>query len=248
MRPLTLFTVLLTLISFSSCAPTWQYIKLDSREVTKDASKRFSWENDTLSLLYNYNGYGGPVWLCITNKTDKPMYINWKKSAIINWGYARSLFQPNVQMTGSFVSETQRAYPATPRGYTTSSGSLVGSFSMPEGMDFIPPHSNISKTLDLVVFRNPLKQDEFKGSPELLKVKRRGDAPAGYKLYTFDSSSSPVQFKSYLTFVLDSDNAKEFSVSHAFYAREIMLAQRMPEYFAPYKDEGDMLYILQSKQ
>lgn len=60
MRPLTLITVLSMLMYCSSCVPTWQYITLDSREVTKDTLKAFTWENDTLELIYWFNGYGGP--------------------------------------------------------------------------------------------------------------------------------------------------------------------------------------------
>ncbi|MBN9386092.1 MAG: hypothetical protein J0H74_35370 [Chitinophagaceae bacterium] len=245
MRPLTLTALLSMLMYFSSCVPTWQYITLDSREVTKDASKRLFFENDTISLVYSYNGYGGPIRMSITNKTDKPMYVNWKKSAIIDRGYARSLFQPNVQMSGSFVSETQKT---SPRGYTTTSGNLAGSFSLPDGMDFMPPGSTISKELDLVVSSNPLDPDQFTGSPKALKATKKGLGINSYKLYTFEQSSSPVQFKSYLTFVVDSDNAREFSVSHTFYAREIMLAGYSPQFFIPYKREGDMLYMMQRKQ
>lgn len=237
MRPLTLITALLMLICFSRCAPSWQYITLDSREVTKDTSKRFIWETDTLSLMYSYNGYGGPLWLSITNKTDKPMYVNWKKSAIINWGYARSLYQPNVQMTGSFDAT---------RVYRSTSGTLAGSFSLPEGMDFIPPHSNISKNLDLFVFREAVNKSQLTGTPRTIR-EAKTVPPTIYQLYNFDQSSSPVQFKSYLTFVLDSDNAKEFAVSHAFYAREIMLANKSPLAFSVYKKEGDMLYMPQRK-
>jgi len=238
MRPLTLITVLLGLICFSSCAPSWQYITLDSHEVTKDTSKRFTWENDTLSLMYNYNGYGGPVWLSITNKTDKPMYVNWKKSAIINLGYSRSLYQPNVKMAGSFDAV---------RVYGETAGRLAGSFSVPEGMDFIPPHSNISKTLDLTIFRTAVNKDQLKGDPQTLRGAKTVP-PTIYQMYTYDQLSSPVQFKSYLTFVFDTDNAKEFAVSHAFYGREIMMTKKSPWAFSVYKDEGDILYITQNKK
>ncbi|HVW59467.1 MAG TPA: hypothetical protein VHC48_05515 [Puia sp.] len=246
MRPLTLITVLSMLMYFSSCVPTWQYITLDSREVTKDTLKAFVWENDTLELIYCFNGYGGPIRMSITNKMDKPMYINWKKSALIDRGNAASLYQTNVQMSGAFVSGTQRSYFTSPRSYTTS-GSIAGSFSLPEGMDFIPPHSNISKSLDLVV-SGPVARDHLTGSPESLKATRKGVGTNSYKLYTYEASSSPVQFKTYLTFLMDGDNAKEFSVSHTFYASKIMTGSYSPRFFIPYEKEGDMLYVIQKKQ
>ena len=127
------------------------------------------------------------------------------------------------------------------------SGSIAGSFSLPEGMDFIPPHSNISKSLDLVV-SGPVRQDRLTGSPETLKATKKGRGTMSYKSYTYDASSSPVQFKSYLTFVLDDDNPVEFSVSHTFFASKIMRGPHSPQFFIPYEKEGDMLYVVQKKQ
>jgi hypothetical protein len=85
------------------------------------------------------------------------------------------------------------------------------------------------------------------GNPEIIKVKKVVPGLNTYKLYKFDEPSSPLQFKSYLTFMLDSDNAKEFSVSHSFYAREVMVTQYSPVYFSRYHKAGDMLYVYQSK-
>ena len=117
------------LLAFSSCR-TYQYYTLKSPEVPKNNKGDLTWENDTLRVEYGYAGEGGPVWLSIHNKTDKPLYINWKKSAFIKGAYANSLFNSNTQFSASFVGS---------RGYINTSGSMAGSFQLPEGMDFIPP-------------------------------------------------------------------------------------------------------------
>jgi len=238
MRPLTLTAALLMTLCISSCTVSWQYITLDSHEVTKDASKRFAWENDTLRLVYDYSGYGGPIGVTISNKTDKPMYINWKKSALIKGGYATSLFQSNVQMTGSF--DAARAVIGT-------SGTMVGSFSVPEGMDFIPPTSSITRNIDLLITEEAINKDKLTGDPKVLKVKGKRYDRSSYRLYTFDETSSPIQFKTYLTFVLGSDSAKEFMVNHRFYVSEIVLSARGPRYFGEYKPGGDVLYLARIK-
>jgi len=238
MRPITLCTVLLTLVCVSSCV-SYQYITLDSREVTKDTAKRLSWESDTLRLVYDISGYGGPAGFVITNKTDKPMYVNWKPSAIMHGdGTARSLFQSNVQMTGAFDAR---------RGYVTTSGSLAGSFNLPEGMDFIPPGSSIKKVLSTVV-AGAVSPQQLKGTPKTLHSARSFAGSARYQLYTFDQTASPLQFKSYLTFTLDSENAREFAVSHSFFARDVMLTARAPGYFSEYNYSGAMLYLTGTKR
>src|SRR6185436_11667901 len=97
-------------LAFSSCA-SYQYVTLDSTEVRKNDKKEFSWENDTMRMTY------------------KPLYVNWKKSAMIRGGHAASLFNSNVQINGSYAGYGRRA----------TFGSINASFDMPEGMDLIPP-------------------------------------------------------------------------------------------------------------
>jgi hypothetical protein len=234
MRLLSLTLVLLMFIFFSACKASWQYISLESHEVTKDTLKHFIWENDTLRLVYSYNGWGGPVHYSITNKTDKPMYVNWKKSAIIRFGIAHPLFQSDVQMTGAFDAS---------RGYRGSAGIMAASFSLPEGMDFIPPGSSIDKNMDVYVLVTPAGKDALSGLPTIVKDKKSRDFTEKYKKYTFDQASSPMQFKSYLTFLIERDNSREFAVSHTFYAHEIAVARYSPRVFNMNRGQADLLYL-----
>src|SRR5882757_9786989 len=119
MRPLSMALILL---AFSSCT-SYQYLTLDSPEVQKNDKKEFSWQNDTLRLTYNFHGEGGPVSLTVFNKTDKPLYVNWKKSALIRDSQAISLFKSNVQIGGNVVS-----YSYGGKYFRATTGSLSASF------------------------------------------------------------------------------------------------------------------------
>src|SRR5690349_7860336 len=128
MRPLSITLILLSLLGFSSCA-TYQYITLGSPEVATDASKSLSWENDTMRVTYNFHGEGGPISITVGNKMDKPLFVNWTKSALIRDGQAFSLMDRNVQISGDFSGSS------TGGRVSATSGSFAGSFELPAGMN-----------------------------------------------------------------------------------------------------------------
>ena len=220
------------LLAFSSCR-TYQYFTLDSPEVPKNNKGELHWENDTLRLEYGYAGEGGPVWMSIHNKTDKPLYINWKKSAFIENGNATSLYNSKIQVAGSFDAT---------RGWTSTSGNIASSFTLPDGMDFIPPGSRIGKDLNVIVKSSPVSNEKLSGVPQRLKTGTYAGA-GSYTMYSFDPAASPLQFKSYLTFVLGDNNATEFAVRHSFYAQSVIVSSQPPQYFKLYGQGKDMLYV-----
>jgi len=116
---------------------------------------------------------------------------------------------------------------------------------MPEGMDLIPPGSYVVKNLQALVQPSPVYNSRFleKSRPE--KSTDFSGITYSYKRYSFDQAASPLQFKSYLTFVAGA-NPQEFAVSHSFYAQEIMLSSEVPEFFGFYKPQGDQLFIKHS--
>src|SRR5258706_7879221 len=144
-----LLSIGLILLTFSSCA-SYQYLTLDSPEVQKNNKKEFTWENDTMRLTYNFHGEGGPLSMTVYNKMDKPLFVNWKKSALIRDGQAFSLFDHNVQISGSYSGSSGGG-----RYFQSTSGNISGSFDLPEGMNLIPPGSYITKSLNTMVQPSP---------------------------------------------------------------------------------------------
>jgi hypothetical protein len=57
------------------------------------------------------------------------------------------------------------------------------------------------------------------------------------------ADSSPVRFKSYLTFSLGDNDPKEFSETNLFYVAEIDETQSSPGDFVLYRQQGDQFYI-----
>jgi len=233
-----LLSLLLLLLTFSSCT-SYQYLTLNSTEMPKNDRKEFYWENDTMRLTYNFHGEGGPVTMTVFNKTDKPLFVNWKKSALIRSGESFSLLDHNVQITGGYSGLSSGG-----RLLQASSGNIYASFELPEGINLVPPGTFITKSLNAVVEPNPVYSDKFTAKPQ--PPSKTLTSPAGnpysYKSYSFDQAASPFQFKSYLTFAL-ANSPEEIYISHSFYAQEVLLSTQEPESFALYKPEGDMLFV-----
>ncbi|MBN9386091.1 MAG: hypothetical protein J0H74_35365 [Chitinophagaceae bacterium] len=238
MRRPSITLILLGLLSFSSCT-TYQYITLGSPEVAQDASKSLTWENDTMRLTYNFHGEGGPISITLANKMDKPLFVNWTKSALIRDGQAFSLMDRNVQISGAFAGASVGG-----RGFRYTGGGFSGSLQLPEGVDLVPPGAHIAKNLNAAAVPSAVYSDKFMDKTQAQEKKVVLSTGGGYKYkqYSFDQSSSPVQFKSYLTFSL-ANSTEEFFVSHSFYAREILLSEEVPDYFTFYQPDGDKLFV-----
>ncbi|GGB04668.1 hypothetical protein [Puia dinghuensis] len=224
MRRFTLLTLLLA--SLFGCN-TYQYLTLDSSQIPKTDKHSFSWENDTMRLTYAFMGKGGNMNLIIFNKSSQPIYINWKKSALIRDEHSFSLFDPHASFTGTETGKYVRE--------------INGVFVVPSGMDFIPPGTGITKDLP------PVDQT---GSfitfmPDSLvwhMATTFGGGQIKYQEASFDETRSPVRFKSYLTFMLGSENSPEFAETQSFYVSRVRQSKLSPELFG-YQRQGDQFFI-----
>jgi hypothetical protein len=227
----------MALLGLCSCASTYQYLTLNAAGMSKNQKKELVWETDTLRLSYNFSN-GGAFALTVYNKTDKPLFINFNKSALVRYGHAVSMANPTVQVSGTTTSY----------GRGGSFGSFNGSFDLPEGVNLIPPASDITKSLNLSVNSDPLSREFLPDSAHIEIGKYADGASYKYQRYTFDTSESPYQFRTYLTFVTGGKEGGEFTVSHTFYTDEVLVTHEPPEFFYAYLLGGDKLYVKQPAQ
>jgi hypothetical protein len=240
MRHFILYTAIL--LTASACS-TYQYLTVDSPQLKKNDLDQLTFENDTLRLTYNFTGKDGPLNVIIYNKTSQPLYVNWKKSAYIRNEQSVSLYNNNVIVLGHTYSKTYR----TSNWTSSSSANFAASFALPEGMDFIPPASSISKELPQLGLTGSLETP----MPDTIQDKRlaiTGMNDIKFKQIHFAADSSPVRFKSYLTFSLGDNNPKEFSETNLFYVAEIDETESSPDIFALYRQKGDQFYVKQRAQ
>src|SRR5215211_6890458 len=95
---------------FSSCY-TYQYFTVSSNYLSKNEENEFIAENDTLKIVYHFSAYNSSVKLTLYNKTNEPLEINWKKSALIINEKATSYYSPNLLLNGSVRTDSSRSFP-----------------------------------------------------------------------------------------------------------------------------------------
>ena len=221
---------------FSSC--TYQYFTLASEELSKNGNNDFVVENDTLKVVYRFNGYHGPVRITIFNKTNELLEVNWRKSALIMKEDALSYYTPNMVLNGTINEDCLRKLYFFHSRY--SNANIRTDILVNEPSQFIPPQSSISK-IPLVLLQKNLA---FLGR-DLKKQKRKVSDYTNIKVIKeeYSSEKSLVNFRSYLTFNHGADQGKEFSIQHHFYVSEIMQTASGPSSFEQTTQKGDVFYV-----
>ena len=200
----------------------YQYATLSGNDITQNDQKEFVGENDSLKIVYNFNGYNCPVNITVYNKSAKPLYINWKKSAVISNGKATSYYSPDFKVNG-----TINGYSLNwANGFSNQNSNINANINAQEGMEFIPPLAYITKkTLevsDLLYNRTDTSMKKYIMLENFEEYRTRRK--------TFTQENTPLLFRSYLTVVFVG-NEKETSIEHTFYINEIIQNHTSPQNF-----------------
>jgi hypothetical protein len=238
--PLTFLCFLLT-----SCT-TYQYMTVSSNNIQQNDHKEFVVENDSIRLKYNFNGHNAPVNLEVQNKLGKPLYIDWKRSALIVNGHAISYAPGSLTLSGS--THTSVSAPLVGRrnwNDVSTSSSFKSTLDLPGDVQFIPPATLVNKEPMGVTnsFHYGKSESEFKH----IKV----DFATGYRGLVrqadFDDTNTPLRFTSYLTIYVEGDTEKPMILQHDFYISGIMFTNRAPYNFKFINDqEGNRFYVTQA--
>jgi hypothetical protein len=202
-------TIVLSLsvaILLMSCV-SYQYLTITPK-VPPSAKKQIT--ADSLEIDYNFNGYKALLTLNIKNSSTAPIIINWKKSSLIINGQAASLYNSNAPVAASGMVETQ---PVNNNAYAYINGSIA----LPEGADFIPPSSAITKktiyTILIPVNMSFAKSDTILvAGDDMIKQKFSGKH--------FEYNSSPCKIRIYIT--CQKRNGTESIFENEFYVSKIL--------------------------
>lgn len=208
---------------FSSCS-TYQYTTISSSNMSMNENQELVFENDSVRIVYNFNGYGGPVNITVQNKLQVPVYVDWQKSAIITDGHAVSYASKDVKIEGG-VQSSSSTIGGGGTAYGVSSGNFQAVASLPPSIDFIPPQSFFA--------RNPIMlRNSFIAVPESEYHKLKYAATETYtvpvKAAVFTEGSSPYKFRSYLTLIIGEVNARPVGFEHSFFVSQVIATGKQP--------------------
>ena len=135
-----ILTVILGSFIFSGCTK-YQYITL-SGNVNQNENKAYIFENDTVKIVYSFNGNCFPVSFEIYNKSNFPLYIDWSKSSAIVNGHNISLWKDIATISASSSSEEYKFS----KNITYGSSDITGTMVKSEQVTFVAPKSFIQRT------------------------------------------------------------------------------------------------------
>lgn len=204
-----LLTAVLVSVGMSSCIK-YQYLTVNSNLSRKD-NKAFVLETDSVQISYQFNGTNGPVQIEVLNKTSHPLYLDWSKSAIVVNGEVH----PYWRNESSISAVADGTTIATDRRTTYSSQTISGKLTRPARTDFIPPNSKLKRA------PVALSPDFFDHPPSSQNKRTEGKGALVVVIYEYDSSNSPLQFRSYLTISRQSDFRTVSTFDHAFWISSV---------------------------
>lgn len=228
----------------TSCG-TYQYMTVTSTNMKQNDKQEFVLENDSIRLRYNFSGQNAPVSLAVENKLAKPMYIDWKRSALIVNSHAISYAQGSLSVSGS--TSTSISTPLIGRrgpGDVSSSANFSSTLDLPADMQFIPPATQVNRSPLGVTnsFHYSSLVTDFKPVKVSFETGYTGKVGQAY----FTESNTPLRFTSYLTLYVEGEMGKPVILQHDFYVSGIMMTTRAPYNFKFINDQqGNCFYVLQ---
>ncbi len=196
-----------SILLFVGCSQ--RYLQVCAVESVNTPSKqgKFTFENDSIRVKYDFWGENGVMSYEINNKMDKPIYIDWKKSSYIVNTVKLDYWQEEERViTSSVYQQYLNKNNTNPVGYgvSVSQGKVIKE----ERVTFIPPKSNYYRTQ----FRISTQQLDF--SKDTI---------------SYDSLSTPLNFRNFLTYSTNEHFEKESYINSDFYIGKVYNKMISPE-------------------
>lgn len=244
MKKLIFSAVILSFV-LTSCSK-YQINMLSSTNTVKDEQTgNFDMVNDSVKISYSFYGVNAPVKIQVYNKMDKPLYVDWQRSAAIIGEKVISYATGEIPIKGNITTDSYKLDRTTSISY----GDINAVATLPKDVSFIPPHAQISKTLFNItkgfinVADSNMKVVEMHYIDEEHNVKE-----IKVKSASFSKEASPLAFKSYLTvYIAESTGNKAINYQHEFYVSNLISTGTNPKNLEDFQAKrGD--YFINTKK
>lgn len=198
----------------------------ETQSVGKTPAANGVFENEDLRVTYDFWGEHGLMYFTIYNKSQKPVYIDWKKSVFIH----------NHWKNDYWVEKTSSESITVPIGDEESrSFKSVMSTVTAERITFLPPdcYASVPMTFEIldhlhrkqqlktfkenkiVEISDDLRWDENSKREAIQKPNGKGTVKAYTLNYT--KENSPYRFRNFLTYSTDEKFTTEKRIDNEFY-------------------------------
>lgn len=172
----------------TSCT-TYYYSTVDAVSNYKDLKNEqgdFVFENDTVQVTYRFDGEEAPIRISVYNKTNTPLYVDWKRSALIVDEVATSYQSGTIRPQGNSISSDRKE------------GLLDGDLLLSKEVTFIPPYSRVEQSPFKLANFNFEKIRKLEYKKRHLQLSPDDNSSTIYVL-DYTPRNTPFYFSSYLT-------------------------------------------------
>lgn len=227
--PLAIASVFLIL----TCASCYRYqYATVTGDLRKNEQHQLFFESDSVKVQYTFMGADCPIQIQVANKLNTPLYVDWKKSAVIFEGLRFPYWDDK-----STLNATIKGYDlAWTNQVSTSDAEARGTLYRNEQISFIPPNSSV--IVEPITVRKSFFQLPQPGKDQRVVLNETG--MKGFK-YSFPKETTPLQFRSYLTISYTEDFKHPIVLDNQFWVSEVIQTSLEP-YSWPNKD-SDQFYL-----
>ncbi|MBN8676634.1 MAG: hypothetical protein J0M29_00325 [Chitinophagales bacterium] len=147
MKQIILSGLVVMVLFNSACSPKYQYQIFNN--VTSQKSSNLSYTNEELGVEYDLWGSDLTLLVALTNKTDKPIYLDLSQSALIINGIAVSSYKDTEFVTSVSAASTRSATYVNQYGFLSHPGygrAISSSVTMKSSpIIFLPPKSTYKR-------------------------------------------------------------------------------------------------------
>jgi hypothetical protein len=219
MKKFTLIIILFCVLV--SCAPRYIQVLNTGSTNTQLKNDYFVYETDTLLIKYYFWAEKGILAFSVFNKSDKPIFIDWKNSSFIYNDDKRNYWNENeTYYTTAFYKGFSYHGKLIQPGYSVNEGINESTTrkDKPERITFIPPKSNYYNS-SFHLIHNCYPWKELKDT-----VVKRNDYPnekTTIYVQNYSQNNSPIRFRNYLSLSFDENFQHVFRVDNEFFVSSI---------------------------
>lgn len=232
----TLLLLLFGTFGLTGCMK-YQYATVNS-SLSMNERQEYFLENDSLLISYSFQGYGGPVRISIYNKLDVPLYVSWKRSALVLNDQSNTYWQNQSRLQATAQGTQFSFTPVVSSSVSAIDGVIKGE----DAYSFIAPNAYMQTNMVMV---DPNYTALAPAQNQQRVEINTAAGPVRAMRYAYRPEDSPLKFRSYLTLSADPDFKDEFVYESEFWVGEILQTGVKPEYYL--RGEGNQNKFYKSK-
>lgn len=224
-----LFILLFPIVLLSSCSirfNTCQTFKIASsnvKQVDSAGISRYRYEDSLVIIDYNLWSSGGTVKFNIYNKSDEPIYVNWKNSNFIFQGYNNEYYS----------NETISERKSTTNASATSNTSGRSSYNIYNVNPVVTVNKNYKTISDFSSITDEVtivqkESQSIQIPPKSFNTYNKFNLNVPFFQFkdslifvAYDKTNSPLLFRNYLAISKDKDFRKQLFIDNDFWISEV---------------------------